>query len=105
MIAQVAPIAGKAPGIVDVVQAWLPVIMQGGFATVCIVLSFVLRTMWNRINELEKDKEEILKQATQDAKEEAKAAQELITKMVEEQTKTRSVIERLERKLERNSHP
>lgn len=97
MLAQVAPTA--VPTAMSTAQAWLPVLIQGGFATVCLVLSFVVKTMWARILDLEKQKEAILERSIKDAQEETREAQVLTAKLIEEQTKTRGVIERIERKL------
>ncbi len=94
-----------APTLVSVVQTWLPILTQGGFAVVSIVLCFVARAMWNRIVLLEKDKETILKQSIEDARKEAEASQDLLREVVEEQTKGRRVMERLERKLAREETP
>jgi len=102
MLAQIAP---KVTPALDTATAWLPVLIQGGFATACIILGMVVKTMWARIGELEKQKEEILKQGIADAREEASVSQELIKEMVKEQTKTREVITRLERKLEGRTSP
>ena len=96
-------LAQVAPAVPSTVETWLPILIQGGFASVCLVLGMVVKTMWARITKLEEQKEAILRQATEDAREEARAAQELTSKLIEEQTKTRTVIERLERKLERTS--
>jgi hypothetical protein len=82
-------------------QGWLTFLIQGGFAAVSVILGLVVRAMWARTLELEKDKETILKSQVEAAREDTEESRALTKAIVEEQTRTRGIVERLERKLER----
>lgn len=78
-----------------------PVFLQLGWFLVSVALCWVARQLWRKLDAVQLEKDEILKQQITDAKTDAGAQLELAKLQIAEQTESRKVLERLERALDR----
>lgn len=78
-----------------------PILLQLGWFLVSVGLVWALRQLWKKLDAVQAEKDEILKQQITDAKADAGAQLELAKLQVAEQTESRKVLERLERALDR----
>lgn len=80
-----------------------PAALQLGWFLVSCALGWVCSKLWARLVTLEEERATVLKDRIKEARDDVEGQMKLSAKIVEEQTKTRELLERLERQIERRN--